>query len=336
MNFYSWHQSVYMRPIINFMHALFNFTGVSAIGSGLQQACTGIPAQFIILAKQEGLLEDGTLKIEVKGAVNNAECKVRGRDNHNGSYSIAYLVPEPGVYLISIIANDQPIPGSPFHLTALPGPPANKCQMYGPILQPNAVLTIGNPMDFSVDASAAGNGSLKVKAIGPGGAQAQVYLTKNKKGIYNIKLDPVKPGKYRVSVKWSEDHIPGSPFMLKVYPGADASKCKAYGPGLEDGLVGQESLFMIETRDAGAGTLQVYLHRAFKMAIDRDVRTLKAKYKPTEPGEYYITIKWSDKHIPGSPFLVKIMPEDPAAGDTTNKEPKRRSIRRRRGSDCSH
>ena len=82
--------------------------------------------------------------------------------------------------------------------------------------------------------------ALSVKAVGPRGTQAQVYPAKgNKRGLYNIALNPIRPGKYRVSVKWSEDHIPGSPFMLKVYPGADASKCKAYGSGLKDGLVGQ-------------------------------------------------------------------------------------------------
>ena len=293
----------------------FNSATCSATGSGLQQAFTGIPAQFIVLAKQEGLLKDGTLKIKVKGVVNDTECKIRGRDNHDGSYNIAYLVPNPGAYLISIFANDNPIPGSPFRLTALPGPTANKCRMYGPILQPNAVLTIGNPMDFSVDASAAGVGALSVKAIGPGGTQARVYLAKgNKKGIHNIKLDPIRHGKYRVSVKWSEEHIPGSPFMLKIYPGADASKCRAYGPGLEDGHVGRASSFMIETRDAGAGTLQVRLHGvrdAFKIDIkpvdQRDIRTLKANYNPRKPGDYLVTIKWSEKHIPGSPFRVRIM-----------------------------
>ena len=48
--------------------------------------------------------------------------------------------------------------------------------------------------------------------------------------------------------------------MLKIYPGTDASKCKAYGLGLKDGYVGQASSFMIETRDAGAGKLQVHIH----------------------------------------------------------------------------
>ncbi len=292
----------------------FDSKGISATGSGLQEAYTGVPAQFVVLAKQEGLLEDGNLQIKVAGVVNNVECKVRARDNSNGTYNIAYLAQLAGAYLVTILAGGHHIPGSPFRLTATPGPDALNCYMYGPATEPQAVLTIGKPIDFTVDASEGGTGSLSVKAVGPGGSEARVYMAKaDKKGAWDIMLDPVRHGKYRVSVKWSGKHIQASPFLLKVFPGADASKCKAFGPGLEDGQVGRASSFTIETRNAGAGTLKVRLHGvkdAFKIDIkpadQRDVRTLIARYDPRKPGEYLVTIKWSDLHVPGSPFRVKI------------------------------
>ena len=296
--------------------------GCTATGIGLQVAFTGVPAQFVVLTKQEGLLNDGTLQVKVTGVISNAECKVRARDNKNGTYNVAYLVQTPGAYLVSIKARGQDIPGSPFKLNAQLGPDAESCRMYGPALEPNAMLMIGKPMDFSVDTKKAGVGQLSVRAVGPGGVQARVYVAKTeRRGEYDIRLDPIKAGKYRTSVKWSGSHIPGSPFILKIFPGADASKCKAYGPGLENGLVGNPSFFTIETRNAGAGTLKVRLHgvrNAFKVDIKpvnpQDVRTLKANYDPQKPGEYLVTIKWSDNHIPGSPFRVKII------GDEVDKE----------------
>lgn len=285
----------------------------SATGTGLQEAYTGVPSQFVVLAKQPGLLQDKTLQISVTGVVNNIDCKVRARDNENGSYNVAYLTQLPGAYLIRVLAGGKHIPGSPFKLNALPGPEADQCYMYGPALEPNSVLTIGKPIDFTVDTSEGGTGHLSVKAVGPGGAEARVYMAKAERKTYDVMLDPVRHGKYRVSVKWSGKHIQGSPFLLKVFPGADASKCKAYGPGLEDGFVGKASSFTIETRDAGAGTLKVRLHGvkdAFKIEIkpadQRDVRTLVARYDPRKPGEYLVTIKWSENHIPGSPFRVRI------------------------------
>ena len=71
---------------------------------------------------------------------------------------------------------------------------------------------------------------------------------------------------------------------------------------------------MIVTRDAGASTLQVRLHGAmygFEIIVDlTDIRKLKVNYDPRKPGDCLVTIKWSEKHIPGSPFRVKITGEN--------------------------
>ena len=289
----------------------------SATGAGLQQALSGVPAQFVILAKQAGLIEEGILVVNICNVMQPVECRVRIRDNKNGTYQVAYLIDLPGAYLVNIIAAGAHIPGSPFRLTAKPGPEPNKCSMWGPALKSDAFLSIGKPIDFVVSTTGAGMGELSVKAVGPGGCQARVYLAKpeDKTGLYDVKLDPVRHGKYRLSVKWAGQHIPGSPHLLKVYAGADASKCHAFGPGLEDGEVGHPSTFVIETRDAGAGTLKVRLHGvkdAFKIELaprdQKDQRTLQARYNPQKPGDYLITIKWSEKNIPGG-FLSGVWVE---------------------------
>jgi filamin len=306
-------------PSSPFLVAVIDFDSntCSATGSGLQEAFTNIPAQFVVLTRTAGLVEDGTLQVSITGVLNKVECQVRVRDNKNGLYNVAYIVTNPGAYLITIVARDKHIAGSPFKLHVQPGPEPEKCRMYGPALEDGAVLSIGKPIDFSVDTSKGGTGKLTVKAIGPGGVTARVFTAKSRtKGTYEIKLDPIRYGKYRVNVKWSDQHIPQSPFILKIFPGVDATKCKAYGPGLEDGLVGNPTSFTIETRDAGPGTLRVCLHKvkdAFKIDLKpkdpKDARTLVARYYPRKPGDYLISILWSEKHIPGSPFKVRIRGE---------------------------
>ena len=305
-------------PSSPFLMAVIDFdsNSCSATGSGLQEAFTNIPAQFVVLTKTPGLVEDGTLRVNVTGVLNKVECRVRVRDNQNGLYNVAYIITKPGAYLVSVIAGGSHIAGSPFKLHAQPGPEPEKCNVYGPALEEGAVLSIGKPIDFFVDTANGGTGKLTVKAVGPGGVQARVFMAKGRKGLYDIKIDPVRHGKYRVNVKWSDQHIPGSPFVLKIFPGVDASKCKAYGPGLENGNVGIATSFTIETRDAGPGTLKVCLHRvkdAFKIDLKpkdpKDVRTLIARYFPRKPGDYLISIMWSEKHIPGSPFKVRITGE---------------------------
>ena len=83
----------------------------SATGAGLRHAYTSIPATFQILASHSGLVEAGVVKISVTGVVNKKECKVRVRDNQNGTYDVAYLTEVPGAYLITITYNDNNIPG---------------------------------------------------------------------------------------------------------------------------------------------------------------------------------------------------------------------------------
>jgi filamin len=301
----------------------FDADACSAAGSGLQKAYSGIPARFLVLSRQEGLLDDDTLEIRVSSVLDDSDCNLRARDNKNGTYSIAYLVHKPGAYLISIITDGHHIPGSPFRLNALPGPDAHKCKMYGPALSEDTILTFGKPIDFSIDTSKAGTGKLAVKAIGPESTPARVFVAKaGQPGKYDVSIDALRHGKHRVNVKWSGSHIPGSPFTIKVFPGADPRKCTAQGPGLEDGWVGKKSSFTIDTKNAGAGVLKVRLHGvkdAFKIEMapvdHKNRRTLLANYSPTQPGEYLIMIKWSDMHIPGSPFRVKI------TGDGTKEAP---------------
>ena len=286
----------------------------TATGAGLQNALTGVPAQFFILTRVRGLLENGSLQVSVSGVINKAEGRVRTRDNDDGTYSVAYLVHEQGAYLVTVQVSGQHIVGSPFRMTALLGPMANKCTLYGNALDEEAVLIVGRPIEFSVNTTGAGAGKLSVKAIGPQGKEARAFLAKSQKsGVYDVKLDPFTSGRHRVSVKWADVHVPGSPFILKLWPGVDPSKCKAYGPGLQDGVVGRPSYFTIDTRSAGAGVLVVHLRgmkNAFKInmkpADELDKRTMIAQYDPKLAGDYLISILWSEQHIPGSPFRVRI------------------------------
>ncbi|WP_411022996.1 filamin/ABP280 repeat domain-containing protein, partial [Salmonella sp. s51228] len=137
------------------------------------------------------------------------------------------------------------------------------------------------------------------------------------KGIYSIKFDAPMMGRYKVAVKWADTHIPGSPFVIKVFQGPNASKVHAYGPGLEDGLAGSLGEFYIDTNYAGMGTLTIRVHGvkgAFKIDAyapdDAKPRDLTARYDPQIPAIYTISIRWSGDHVPGSPFRVDVMDPD--------------------------
>ena len=48
---------------------------------------------------------------------------------------------------------------------------------------------------------------------------------------------------------------------------------------------------------------------AFRVEMQREHlqdRTIVCRYNPSEPGDYLISVKWSDEHVYGSPFHTHI------------------------------
>ena len=119
-------------------------------------------------------------------------------DNEDGTYKVTYTANKPGAYSIAVKCYDKHIPGSPFNLTVMPRADASKCKAEGPALHPNSLKIEGNPLDITVDTTKAGTSDLQVEVIGPDGIEPTVYIA-SKEGIYSLKFDVPKAGKYLVN-----------------------------------------------------------------------------------------------------------------------------------------
>lgn len=97
-----------------------------------------------------------------------------------------------------------------------------------------------------------GSGGLDLLVEGP--SEASVTCKNNNDGTCTVQYVPYGPGDYDVSIKFSNQHIPGSPFSVShiigsskgetikshfdtfqvpVVMGVDADAVKVYGPGIE-------------------------------------------------------------------------------------------------------
>ena len=95
-------------------------------------------------------------------------------------------------------------------------------------------IKAGQKAPFTIDGRGAGDGEPDVFVEGPQGEE-KVDIKDNGDGTYSCIYFPAKYGNYIVNVTWSSVQVPNSPFHVKVATAVDASKIKAYGPGLEKG-----------------------------------------------------------------------------------------------------
>jgi hypothetical protein len=56
------------------------------------------------------------------------------------------------------------------------------------------------------------------------------------------------PGRHTIDILYDGLPIPGSPFVVNVRRGCDPKKCRAFGPGLDRGLVEKANMFTVETK----------------------------------------------------------------------------------------
>lgn len=96
--------------------------------------------------------------------------------------------------------------------------------------------------------------------------------------------------------------VKGSPFAVNATRGCNPGKVRAYGPGLEQGIVNQKNTFTVETKGAGIGALGLSIEGPSEAKMNcRDNRdgTCTVDYIPIEAGDYDIGIKFANKQIPG-------------------------------------
>ncbi|KAJ2946351.1 hypothetical protein O0L34_g12388 [Tuta absoluta] len=171
---------------------------------------------------------------------------------------------------------------------------------------------VGREIRSWIDTRRAGPGELTAHCTGPNKV-AYCELYEHGDGTFTLNVKPAEAGRHVLSVQFAGDHVPGSPFVLKVAGAPDPSKVRVYGPGVEPGVLATfQSRFLCDTRGAGAGQLTVRVRGpkgAFRVEMQRENqkdRTILCKFSPTEPGDYRVEVRWAGRHVPGSPFPVMI------------------------------
>ncbi|XP_063405530.1 filamin-B-like isoform X4 [Mytilus trossulus] len=282
---------------------------VKAFGPGLTGGKAFEPATFTIDTRE--CTSPGELGINVDGPM---ECQIDVKENPDGTVNVSYMPEKPGNYNIDVTYGGIQIPKSPFKPKIEPGKPTKDLsgvKVFGPGVDKAGVF-LDSPTEFTVDAkSVSPNGTGTVRAIvtNPSGTKNDTNVDNKKDGTYAVLYTPVEEGTMAIDVTYDEMPVPQSPLKVNATPGSDATRVRAYGPGLEGGITDKKQEFTVDIKGAGQGGLGLAIDGPAETQIgckDNHDGTCTVDYLPVKPGDYAVSIKFAEQDIPGSPFNVKV------------------------------
>uniref|UniRef100_A0A8B9RHE5 Filamin B, beta (actin binding protein 278) n=1 Tax=Astyanax mexicanus TaxID=7994 RepID=A0A8B9RHE5_ASTMX len=266
---------------------------MKAHGPGLVYGVAHDPAAFTIYHEDTKI---GDLDITIEGT---SEAKVCCSDNKDGTCTVTYLPTQPGDYKIQVRHNDTHIAGSPFKARIADGS-LRKSQ-----------VKLGTAVDFALDVTEEDISLLTASISSPTGQTVPCALKRQPDNHIGISFIPREVGEHLVSIKKDGEHLSSSPIPVCISQSeiGDATKVKVFGLGLHSGRTNHTSEFVVDTWEAGYGGLTVAIEGPANVVVhteELENGACKISYCPTKPGTYKVSIRFSDEHIPGSPFLAEV------------------------------
>ena len=240
------------------------------------------------------------------------------KQNADGSYTIMLTSTDVGSSLIHITLAGEAISQCPFKVHAVD---INRVFIDDEELEfLSRGIVVDEPISFKINCQGAGDIKPEVYFTTPSGKDKYARLTEVKDGVFRVDAqDFNEEGYYKMHITYGKKSIRKSPWSLTVRPrpqvleGALASRCRAYGPVLEPGVVvnsGTPQEFYVDATEAGNGRLVVVIrgHKEDPKVFISDSKDgiYTVKFEVLGYGKYYANVWWGDKEIPGSPFSLNV------------------------------
>ncbi|XP_018312646.1 filamin-like isoform X3 [Mycetomoellerius zeteki] len=281
---------------------------VSAFGPGLEKGVkSNVPTHFNVDCREAG---PGKLDVKMLNP-EGRELPISLTDNEDGTYVVDYMPPQPGNYTVNLNYGGLKVPQCPIKVNVQPHVDVSKIKVDG--LAPR--LFVNKQTTFTIDArditkSKTDDGKVSCIINNPSGGKTEKLIIPQGDGTYCVSYTPFEEGYYTIDILYDNVPIPGSPFSVNVQRTSDPSKCRAYGPGLEQGVTEKTNYFTVETEGAGNGGLGVSITGDGEVSAEAREKwdgSCDVEYVTSEPGDYEIDIKFAEQSIPGSPFKIKVI-----------------------------
>mgnify|MGYP005983954645 FL=1 len=219
-------------------------------------------------------------------------------DNHDGTVSIRYDPREEGLHELAVKFNGEHVQGSPYkiHVDSIS---SGYVTAYGPGLTHGVS---GEPSNFTISTKGAGAGGLSMAVEGP--SKAEISCHDNKDGTVSVSYLPTAPGEYKISVRFGDKHIKGSPFNAKITGEGRKRNQISVGSCSEVSLPGKISDADIRSLNASIQAPSGLEEPCFLKRLPTG--NIGISFTPREIGEHIVSVKKLGNHITNSPFKINV------------------------------
>lgn len=253
--------------------------------------------------------ELSTSVLNANTEVANREVPVEIEELSDKERAINFKLRRGGEFILSILYDSEDIQGSPFNLTSTD---ATQCYQKGHGL---VASLINQPNHFSVFTENGGPGELVVIIKAEVDDEEDILLvpdvTARDNTVFDVSYTPNFTGKYKISVLWDSQDIPGSPFEVIC---CDPSRYSLSKPPTE-GFLGKPIKIGINEATLGPSyeKLEVFARgkdhkRHAGEVVKGDDGNYLCTVQPPDLGKYLVHVQCNGYNIPGTPFKVHNMP----------------------------
>lgn len=242
--------------------------------------------------------DNAELAVSVQGPRTDLPVKVSG--NVKNGFTAEFLPEEVGPYTVCVEYNGIPVGGTPF---------------VGKAFDSSNVLvshvpwgTIGKSLQFTVDASKAGEGNLEI-TISARGRNIPTQVHPQGSARFAVSFVPLEAIDHVINITFNKEPVPGAPFTAKIH--TDPNHIVVSGQCLAATAVGKPSFFTLSNVSGSLEDIVIEIDSPLGEEVSATVQDLgsgsfKAEFSPKIAGEHQIYISFRDEQVPGSPFACKV------------------------------
>ncbi|XP_076270429.1 filamin-type immunoglobulin domains fbug isoform X3 [Rhynchophorus ferrugineus] len=215
--------------------------------------------------------------------------------NRTGVQSVEFVPTEVGTHIVEVTINGEKLPSGPLIAKVYDSGLIQVADVSGGV--------VGQPVQFRVDASQAGEGQLEI-SINEGEVPNHVQVVGGGRCLVSFTPDQAKP--HLIDIKFNGETVRGCPFVCAV---ADTSRVTLSLSHLELVPVNQPSSFHMGVAGGGAAELAVAVRGPvgeLPVKVTGDIHSgFTAEFTPTQVGAHQISVDYNGRPVQGTPFVAK-------------------------------